>query len=59
MRVKIEDVCDKATSNLKQSDVMNKKGLFPVFGAAVFRKNRYISSIKAICGNSERRSGNR
>ena len=34
MRVKIEDVCDKATSNLKQSDVMNKKGLFPVFGAA-------------------------
>ena len=34
MRVKIEDVCDKATSNLKQSDVMNKKGLFPVFGAS-------------------------
>ena len=34
MRVKIEDVCMKGSSNLKQSDVVGKNGIYPVYGAA-------------------------
>ena len=34
MRVKLEDVCEKVSSNLKLSDVDGKKGDFPVFGAS-------------------------
>ena len=34
MRVKLEDVCEKDSSNLKLSDVDGKKGDFPVFGAS-------------------------
>lgn len=34
MKVKLGDVCDKSSSNLKQSDVINQNGQYPVYGAA-------------------------
>ncbi len=34
MRVKLEDVCDRGSSNLRQSDVEGKTGDYPIFGAA-------------------------
>jgi len=40
MRVKLEDVCVKGTSNLKQSDVIDKTGEYPIYGAA-----GYIGSV--------------
>ncbi|RHS10418.1 restriction endonuclease subunit S [Coprobacillus sp. AF13-4LB] len=43
MRVKIEDVCMKGSSNLKQSDVVGKNGIYPVYGAA-----GYLGSIDSF-----------
>lgn len=40
MKVKLEDVCVKGTSNLKQSDVIDKTGEYPIYGAA-----GYIGSV--------------
>lgn len=34
MRVKLEDVCERGSSNLKQSDVVDSIGKYPVYGAA-------------------------
>ena len=34
MRVKLEDVCERGSSNLKQSDVIDKTGDYPIYGAA-------------------------
>ena len=34
MKVKLGDVCDKGSSNHKQSDVINQNGQYPVYGAA-------------------------
>ena len=34
MRVKLEDVCERGSSNLKQSDVIDKTGEYPIYGAA-------------------------
>ena len=34
MRVKLEDVCEKGSSSLKQSDVVDKTGDYPIYGAA-------------------------
>ena len=34
MKVKLEDVCERGTSALRQSDVENENGIYPVFGAA-------------------------
>lgn len=34
MKVKLEDVCRKDSSNLKQADVVNRCGSYPVFGAS-------------------------
>ncbi len=39
MRVKLEDVCKKESSNLKQSDITGKSGDYPVFGAAGYLGN--------------------
>ena len=39
MRVKLEDVCKKGSSNLKQSDITGKSGDYPVFGAAGYLGN--------------------
>lgn len=38
-RVKISDVCECKSSNLKQSDIENSVGTFPVYGASGFIKN--------------------
>ena len=40
MRVKLGDVCERGTSNLKLSDVSEKNGEFSVFGAS-----GYIGSV--------------
>ena len=34
MRVKLEDVCERGSSNLKQSDVEDSTGNYPIYGAA-------------------------
>lgn len=39
MRVTLEDVCEKGSSNLKQSDVINKAGAYPIYGAAGYLGN--------------------
>ena len=39
MRVKLEDVCTKGSSNLKQSDVVDKTGEYPIYGAAGYIGN--------------------
>ncbi len=39
MKVRLEDVCEKGSSNLKQSDIMNKKEDYPIYGAAGYIGN--------------------
>ena len=39
MRVKLEDVCERGSSNLKQSDVIDKTGAYPIYGAAGYIGN--------------------
>lgn len=39
MRVKLEDVCERGSSNLKQSDVIDKAGEYPVYGATGYLGN--------------------
>ena len=39
MRVTLENVCDKGSSNLKQSDVANMTGDYPIYGAAGYIGN--------------------
>lgn len=39
MRVKLEDVCEKGSSNIRQSDVENSNGDYPVFGASGYLGN--------------------
>ena len=39
MRVKLEDVCERGSSNIKQSDVIGKVGEYPVYGAAGYLGN--------------------
>ena len=34
MKVRLEDVCRRGSSNLKQSDIIGKMGEYPVFGAS-------------------------
>lgn len=34
MRVRLEDVCEKGTSNLKLSEVVDKNGTYDVYGAS-------------------------
>ena len=34
MRVRLEEVCNKGTSNLKQSEILGMSGNYPVYGAA-------------------------
>ena len=52
--VKIKDICEKGSSNLKQKDVENKNGSYPVFGASglighldtYHQENSYIAIVK-------------
>jgi type I restriction enzyme S subunit len=39
MRVKLEEVCERGTSNIKQSDIINKFGDYPIYGAAGYIGN--------------------
>lgn len=39
MRVKLEDVCERGSSNLRQSDVERKTGEYPIYGAAGYIGN--------------------
>ena len=38
-KVKLYEICQCKSSNLKQSDIENIKGIFPVYGASGFIKN--------------------
>ena len=39
MKVKLGDVCERGSSNLKQSDVLDKTGGFPIYGASGYIGN--------------------
>lgn len=39
MKVKLKDVCEHGSSSLKQSDVMDKSGNYPIYGAAGYIGN--------------------
>ena len=52
--LRIKDICDKGSSNLKQKDVEGKKGLYPVYGASgiishidsYHQEDNYIAIVK-------------
>ena len=39
MRVKLEDVCERSSSNLKQSDIVDATGDYPIYGASGYIGN--------------------
>ena len=49
MKVKLEDVCERGTSNLKQSDIAKTSGDYPIYGASGYMKYKFLSSGKAVC----------
>lgn len=58
MRVKLEDVCERGSSNLKQSDVIDKTGEYPIFGASGYignvdfyhQEKSYVAVVKDGAG---------
>ena len=58
MRVKLEDVCERGTSNLKMSDVTDLSGNYPIYGAAGYignvdfyhQINPYVAIVKDGAG---------
>lgn len=58
MKVKLEDVCERGSSNLKLSDVENSSGEFPIYGASGYIGNvdfyhqdkKYVAVIKDGAG---------
>ena len=58
MRVKLEDVCERGSSNLKQSDVEGKTGEYPIYGASGYignvdfyhQKAPYVAVVKDGAG---------
>ena len=58
MRVRLEDVCEKESSKLKQSDVIGQNGMYPVYGASGYlgnintyqQSNYYIAVVKDGAG---------
>ena len=58
MRVKLGDVCERGSSNLKQSDVVEMKGDYPVYGASgcignadfYHQENSYVAIVKYGAG---------
>ena len=58
MRVKLGDVCERGSSNLKQSDVVDKIGEFPIYGASGYignvdfyhQENDYVAVVKDGAG---------
>ena len=39
MKVRLEDVCDLGSSNLKQSDIVDTSGNYPIYGASGYISN--------------------
>ena len=39
MKVRLEDVCDRGSSNLKQSDIVDTSGNYPIYGASGYISN--------------------
>ena len=58
MRVRLEDVCEKGSSKLKQSNVIDQNGLYPVYGASGYlgnvntyqQSNYYVAVVKDGAG---------
>ena len=58
MRVKLEDVCERGSSNLRQSDVEGKTGEYPIYGAAGYigqvdfyhQEKPYVAVVKDGAG---------
>lgn len=58
MRVKLEDVCERGSSNLKQSDVVDMEGDYPIYGASGYisnvdfyhQENPYVAVVKDGAG---------
>lgn len=58
MKVKLKDVCERGSSNLKQSDVLKLSGNYPIYGAAgcignadfYHQENPYIAVVKDGAG---------
>ena len=58
MRVKLEDVCERGSSNLKQSDVVDMTGDYPIYGASGYignvdfyhQENPYVAVVKDGAG---------
>ena len=58
MRVKLGDVCSRGSSNLKQSDVIDKNGDYPIYGASGYIGNvdfyhqdkKYVAVVKDGAG---------
>lgn len=58
MKVKLEEVCERGSSNLKQSDVIDKNGAYPIYGAAGYignvnfyhQESPYVAVVKDGAG---------
>lgn len=58
MKIKLEDVCERGSSNLKQSDVIDKTGKYPIYGASGYigsvdfyhQENPYVAVVKDGAG---------
>ena len=58
MRVKLEDVCERSSSNLKQSDIVKIDGDYPIYGASGYignvdfyhQENPYVAVVKDGAG---------
>ena len=58
MRVKLEDVCERGSSNLKQSDVVDMTGDYQIYGASGYignvdfyhQENPYVAVVKDGAG---------
>ena len=53
MKVKLEDVCERGTSNLKQSDIAKTSGDYPIYGASGYigNTNFYHQEKIMFCRN--------
>ena len=57
-RVKLEDVCERGSSNLRQSDIEGKTGNYPIYGAAGYignvdffhQEKSYVAVVKDGAG---------
>ena len=52
MRVKLEDVCERGSSNLKMSDVIDKTGDYPIYVAYIYN-NYYNDNCNGSSGKGD------